>query len=409
MMKQRSLHNLLRILSASLLAFVLVACGGENSDPAEAVTPVTDSDSDQQCEANESIINFSGLETISSVTNTTLQLNWSDHTDAQGYAVFDVTDGNLTYLKFVDAPATSASVSGLTADTNYTFMVKSVDSEFKQDANTQQVSVTTSSTPPDQLLDSISNAVAVYSVRKLSNAYTGNAIAVRRDSDDSVADIGFDGYDLDVAALNAHLGGANGYVETWYDQSGSGNDITQTNTSYQPLIEVSGTPSGQPAVRFDGTDDYLINTSLSYTARSAYFVYEMLSANQSSSDLAQLWGQYGSPGIQVAPDPRSAGTISFDGSGSTTADYAFDGNAFTGSFQENPTGTGWSQDTTHILAVEFGSDVSLSQSTVGSLFPDFSVGTHQFGGDISEIIIFSDAKSGTDKGTIEASQAGYFQ
>jgi hypothetical protein len=39
----------------------------------------------------------------------------------------------------------------------------------------------------------------------------------------------------------------------------------------------------------------------------------------------------------------------------------------------------------------------MAQHTVGSLFPAFSVGDHQFGGELSEIIVFSDTKSTTDK------------
>ena len=285
--------------------------------------------------------------------------------------------------------------------------MKSDDSNYKLDSNTQSVSVTTDSAPPDQLLDTIANSTAVYSVRKLTNSYSGAAIAVRRDSDDLVVDIGFDGFSLDEAALNAHLAGATGFVQTWYDQSGATQDLTPTNLDYQPQIVLSATPGGRPAIRFDGVNDYLISSSVSYTARTLFFSFEMQSASQNTGDLAQIWGDYGG-GKQVATDPRSGTTMSFDGNGSGEADYAYDGAAYTGSFQENPTGTGWAFDTTHTLAVEFSSDQSLSQHTVGSLFPSFSVGEHQFGGDISEIIVFSDVKSSDDRAAVESSVSNYY-
>jgi len=37
--------------------------------------------------------------------------------------------------------------------------------------------------------------------------------------------------------LESWLGGATGYVRTWYDQSGAGNHATQPNTMYQPIIQ----------------------------------------------------------------------------------------------------------------------------------------------------------------------------
>lgn len=391
----------LLVLSLSLQ---LAACGGENVDPIASEAPAS---GPVQCTSHESIINFSGLESLKSVTNTTMQLNWTNHADAKGYVIFNVTNGANIYLKFIDAPTTSTTVTGLSANTDYSFIVKSVDQEFKMDANTQIQSATTTSAPPDQLLDTIANSSAVYSFRKLSNSYLGAAISVRRDSDDSVVDIGFDGYDLDVTALNTHLGGANGFVDTWYDQSGSGQNLSQSNFTYQPQIILSATPGGRAALRFDGVDDYLINSSLNYTARTGFFVFEMITGAQATTDLAQLWGDYAG-GVQASLDPRSPTTMSFDGAGSTTADYALDGGSYSGSFEENPTATGWSMDTTHVLAVEFDADKVMSRHTVGSLFPDFTVGTHQFGGDISEIIIFSDAKSGSDKSAIESSQSGYY-
>ena len=52
----------------------------------------------------------------------------------------------------------------------------------------------------------------------------------------------------------------NGFVETWYDQSGNGNDVTQTTSSKQPKIVSSGslvTVNSKASFKFDGTDDFL--------------------------------------------------------------------------------------------------------------------------------------------------------
>jgi hypothetical protein len=52
----------------------------------------------------------------------------------------------------------------------------------------------------------------------------------------------------------------NGFVETWYDQSGNGNDVTQTTSTKQPKIVSSGslvTVNSKASFKFDGTDDFL--------------------------------------------------------------------------------------------------------------------------------------------------------
>jgi hypothetical protein len=91
-----------------------------------------------------------------------------------------------------------------------------------------------------KLLDAYPNAAAAYSLRKLTNLYLGNAIRVRR-TDNTEQDIGFnvDG-DLDTTALTSFCNGTNGFVTTWYDQSGNGRNATQTTATLQPLIVSSG-------------------------------------------------------------------------------------------------------------------------------------------------------------------------
>ena len=51
-----------------------------------------------------------------------------------------------------------------------------------------------------------------------------------------------------------------GFVETLYDQSGNGNDVSQTTAGSQPKIVDSGSlvkVDGIPSIKFDGTDDFL--------------------------------------------------------------------------------------------------------------------------------------------------------
>ena len=102
------------------------------------------------------------------------------------------------------------------------------------------------------LLDTYSGAAAAYSLRQLRSGYTGDAVRVRRSSDNAEADIGFSNNELDTTALAAHCGSSDGFVKTWYDQSGSANDATQTSTGSQPKIYdgTTGvvTENGKPAI-----------------------------------------------------------------------------------------------------------------------------------------------------------------
>jgi hypothetical protein len=124
------------------------------------------------------------------------------------------------------------------------------------------------------LLDLYPNAAAAYSLRKLRTAYTGNAIRVRRSSDNTEQDIGFVSGNLDTVSLLAFCGVGNGFVTTWYDQSGNAKNTTQTTAINQPRIVNSGTldvVNGKPAVLGDGVNDTLINTTLSLTNPSSIF------------------------------------------------------------------------------------------------------------------------------------------
>ena len=109
-------------------------------------------------------------------------------------------------------------------------------------------------------------AAAYYSGKLLTN-YTGDAIRVRRSSDNAEADIGFDGTDLDTSSLTSFCSGTDGFVTTWYDQSGNGNNATQGTAANQPKIVSSGsviTVNGYQVIQYDGSNDNL-GTSLTAT------------------------------------------------------------------------------------------------------------------------------------------------
>ena len=112
------------------------------------------------------------------------------------------------------------------------------------------------------LLDAVPGAAAAYSLRQLSNAYTGPVVTVRRSSDDAEAD--FKASEIDDGTLAAFCGAGDGLVKTWHDQSGNGRDASQGTAASQPKIVSSGslvTDGGKAALEFDGTDDHLVPDS----------------------------------------------------------------------------------------------------------------------------------------------------
>lgn len=117
------------------------------------------------------------------------------------------------------------------------------------------------------LLDLYPSAAAAYSLRKLRTAYTGSAIRVRRASDNTEQDIGFVNNVLDTSSLTTFCSGTNGFVKTWYDQSGNGYDATQTTDAYQPQIVSSGsviTLNSKPSLQSSTSLKRLFVSNISY-------------------------------------------------------------------------------------------------------------------------------------------------
>jgi hypothetical protein len=136
------------------------------------------------------------------------------------------------------------------------------------------------------LLDTYPNAAVAYSLRKLRTAFTGSAIRVRRSSDNTEQDIGFVNNELDTSSLTTFCEAGNGFVTTWYDQSGNGYNATQTTAANQPQIVSSGSvilQNSKPTITHTSSTPLLLSSTVNLT--NAYAMYGIAKFNANDKEL----------------------------------------------------------------------------------------------------------------------------
>jgi hypothetical protein len=103
------------------------------------------------------------------------------------------------------------------------------------------------------LLDEYPGSAAAYSLRNLSILSTAPVVRVRRSSDNTESD--FTATQVSDGTLTTFCGAGDGFVRTWYDQSGNARHAQQATTGSQPrvvaagILETKGINS-RPSIRF---------------------------------------------------------------------------------------------------------------------------------------------------------------
>lgn len=166
------------------------------------------------------------------------------------------------------------------------------------------------------LLDKFTGSAAAYSLRSLSKDTT-NVVRVRRSSDNAEAD--FTAVEVSDGTLLAWVGtGAtdNGFVTTWYDQSGNSNDATQATAANQPKIVDAGvlvTENGKAIINFDGSDDFLNVTNVNASNKidsSDRAVFAAVRLNSSKNGFSLFYHATEANG--PAAGIRDNGTVFYD-------------------------------------------------------------------------------------------------
>lgn len=149
------------------------------------------------------------------------------------------------------------------------------------------------------LLDYHPGAAAAYSLRSLSSSYTGPVVTVRRSSDDAEAD--FTASEVAGGALATWVGANDGFVKTWYDQSGNGRDATQATAGNQPTIVSSGvleTLNSKPAILWPSGTSRRLVTNATLSSGASFSFAGVFSAAATSGQYHKLW-QIGEDNIDL--------------------------------------------------------------------------------------------------------------
>jgi len=157
------------------------------------------------------------------------------------------------------------------------------------------------------LLDRYSGASVAYSLRRLRTGYTGPVVTVRRSSDSAEAN--FTAAEVSGGTLAAWVGAGNdGFVRTWFDQSGNAKNAEQTTANRQPKLVSSGavvlTPEGLPAMELYGKG--MGTTAEVYSGSYSWFY--VIRPDIGANDNMHAWS--GMSGLGSSSDFR------FDGVGS---------------------------------------------------------------------------------------------
>jgi hypothetical protein len=164
--------------------------------------------------------------------------------------------GPLTGQNYAGVLTVTNNCSGLS--TNYGFNIYIIGNNVLDNLNL------TAATP----------SAAAYGLRRLSSAYTGAGLQIRRSSDGEQRDVYFDatgalsltslvsaagGGEATATTLSSWIGANSGTVSVWYDQSGLGRNAFQTTVAAQPRVINAGvieTQNGKPTLIFSGAQSF---------------------------------------------------------------------------------------------------------------------------------------------------------
>jgi hypothetical protein len=262
------------------------------------------------------------------------------------------------------------------------------------------------------ILDTLGvTAKLALSTRKLRTAYAGSALQVRRSSDNTTQDIGFDGSgNLDTAALATFVGANSAFVSKWYDQSGAGADAVQATNANQPRIRNAGTNdliSTQPALNFTSVTHQLISPASSgLTNTENISVVAQISSNAGIQALLGSGAAAGS-GLEFRIETNTSMVL----------------NAQSAALLGTSTGAAITNATPHVLEASYiqtgawafwadgtakGSGSTAQSVTAGSIYLGVNAAGDVYTGTMGEVLVFDLSGGLTNRSTLQTDQKAYW-
>lgn len=257
------------------------------------------------------------------------------------------------------------------------------------------------------LLDDYPNAAAAYSVRLLSSTYSGALVRIRRANDNSEEDfypdsnneLSLNSGDGGGTTLGSWIGINDGYIVTWYDQSGNSRDASQAVSSQQAKILNGGsfiTVNAKPALDF--TIDNTQEVASSIPSSSNYSLFSVLS----STDTQAIPYNNTPNGSGSYFSWWQNGSTSNPNSGVGTPSYYYD------SLLINPSNTQTLYNNYATGNQEFQQVVNLDFSTWSNfVFGGWGSSGYAFTGYFQEIVLYDSDQTSNISG-IYANQSNYF-
>jgi hypothetical protein len=262
------------------------------------------------------------------------------------------------------------------------------------------------------------NLQVMYSLRLAVSGYAGNAIKLRRASDNTTQDIGFSGTDLNVSAASTFCSGTLCFVAEWYDQSGNAVHAIQATTSKQPgfMFAADGTHAAVTCGGRYGT-----------TTAQQFLLAGSVLALTGDQTIGGVFDPYSSV-LGYAFGDRDL-TTPFNGwmFGTGTGVYQnAQGTAYWGDTQGtwfNDGNNPWTTRPMRLGLTRTSGTVQFYQNgTAGAGWPNSGNGTPTahlsvcgasdasvpFSGGISELYAYSSALTGTDLTNLNSSESAYF-
>jgi len=195
----------------------------------------------------------------------------------------------------------------------------------------------------------------------------------------------------------------NGYVTTWYDQSGKGNNLSQTTQANQPQIVNNGsvnTENGRPTIRFmDTSDEMFENNNINIQTFSA--VRKALSGGTSTT-MQYLVSVPINVDFAIRSASEANGSVPWYYGDNNSNDFSYNAG---GAMYVSNVATYTYPSTLHCLCANSG---TVNSNTTFSLSSTFNT-RGMYGGDpVSELIVFPGVLSANDRTRLYTDQKKYY-